>query len=276
MLDFIIVGGDMRMKYLEELFVNDGYSVKSLFLNSSANADDIAKCAVLPMPCVKPDGSLNAPFFSEKVMLENVVENLGGCRYLFGGMLPEDLKEQCYLMDIQCYDYMTYEPLTIRNAQATAEGAVKVAIENTDFTLCGSTVLVTGYGRIGKILAKYLKALGAHVTVEARKQSDLALIESYGYTPLPLENLYNATNQFDVIFNTVPYKIFTEREIINMSKNVVYIELASMPGGIDEVEAYRKKIKLIKAASLPGKTAPKTAAFVIKDAIINKLKEMEV
>jgi len=278
LLDFIILGGDMRMKHLERMLIDDGYNVKSLYLdNSSAHITNItADNIILPVPCSRADGSLNAPFSDIKVSLASLIENPGVCKCVFGGMIPQSLKDTCDKNCIHCFDYMMCEPLTIRNAQATAEGAIKVAIENTDFTLCGSNVLVAGYGRIGKLLSRYLKSLGANVTVEARKNSDLEWIKANGYNPLPLNRLYSCTGNFDIIFNTVPYEIFTELEIVNMNKNVVYIELASLPGGIDEIAAYRKKIKIIKAASLPGKTAPKTSAEAIKYAILGMLKEAEV
>jgi len=278
LFDFLIVGGDMRMKHLEKMLIEDGYKVKSIFTdNSSADiAATVADNIILPAPCSKADGSLNAPFSDVKLSVVEIIEKFAKCKRVFGGMVAPVIKEKCQNMGVHCFDYMQCESLTIRNAQATAEGALKVAIENTDYTLCGSKVLVSGYGRIGKLLSRYLKALGADVTVEARKETDLAWIIANGYKALPLNQLRYNTGHFDIIFNTVPYEIFTEREIINMNRNLVYIELASLPGGIDEIAAKRKKIKIIKAASLPGKTAPQTSAEAIKYAILGMLKEAEV
>ncbi len=278
MLDFVIVGGDMRMKYLYDILSSEGYKVKGIYLDNTPVdlSGIITQSVVLPVPCVKADSTLNAPFCDNVICVKEVISQLGSFKYLFGGMLSQEVKRLCCDIGVDYFDYMLYEPLTIRNAQATAEGALKVAIESTDFTLCGSRVLVAGYGRIGKILARYLKGLGADVTVEARKAADLALISANGYNALPLNELSSKADTFDIIFNTVPHRIFTEREIIHMNKNLVYIELASMPGGIDEVEAFGKKIRIVKAPSLPGKTAPKTAAIVIKDALLGILKEAEV
>ena len=53
---------------------------------------------------------------------------------------------------------------------ATSEAALAILIENTEKTLFGSNILIIGYGRIAKILAEYLKALKANVTVCARKE----------------------------------------------------------------------------------------------------------
>ena len=49
-------------------------------------------------------------------------------------------------------------------------------MEMTDRTLHGSKILVLGYGRIGKSLSRMLKGIGADVSVEARKEEDLAWI----------------------------------------------------------------------------------------------------
>ena len=47
-------------------------------------------------------------------------------------------------------------------------------------TINGARCLVTGFGRIGKVLAVMLRGLGADVTVSARKAQDLAWIELFG------------------------------------------------------------------------------------------------
>ena len=53
------------------------------------------------------------------------------------------------------------------------------------------------------------------------------------------------------------------------------IDLASKPGGVDFNLAKELGLKVIWALSLPGKTAPITSGEIIKDTIINILKEME-
>ena len=45
----------------------------------------------------------------------------------------------------------------------------------------GSTVLVIGYGRVAKACAKLFRAVGADVTISARKLSALAEAEGAGY-----------------------------------------------------------------------------------------------
>lgn len=136
--------------------------------------------------------------------------------------------------------------------------------------------MVLGFGRCGKVLAHMLKGLGADLSVEARSLSDLAYIKSYGYTPVALEELPSCINQYDFIFNTIPVMILDQDKLKNVKQSCLIIELASKPGGVDLKAAGKLGIQAIDAQSLPGKVAPKTAAKIIFDTILNVYKDMEV
>ena len=164
----------------------------------------------------------------------------------------------------------------IPNAVPTAEGAIEIAIAETPFTIHGSKSLVLGYGKIGKILSKDLYALGAQTYVEARKYADLAMIEGHGYEPLPLDNLKDHIHEFDIIFNTIPSLILDDEILAKVKKDALIIDLASKPGGIDFDAAKSYGLKVIWALSLPGKIAPVSSGAIIKDTIMNIIKELGV
>lgn len=164
----------------------------------------------------------------------------------------------------------------IHNAVPTAEGAIEIAITETPFTIHGSKSLVLGYGKIGKILSKDLYALGAQTYVEARKYADLAMIEGHGYEPLPLDNLKDHIHEFDIIFNTIPSLILDDEILTKVKKDALIIDLASKPGGIDFDAAKAYGLKVIWALSLPGKIAPVSSGAIIKDTIMNIIKELGV
>lgn len=164
----------------------------------------------------------------------------------------------------------------IPNAVPTAEGAIEIAIAETPFTIHGSKSLVLGYGKIGKILSKDLYALGAQTYVEARKYADLAMIEGHGYEPLPLDNLKDHIHEFDIIFNTIPSLILDDEILTKVKKDALIIDLASKPGGIDFDAAKAYGLKVIWALSLPGKIAPVSSGAIIKDTIMNIIKELGV
>lgn len=160
-------------------------------------------------------------------------------------------------------DILKNEDLAIFNAIPTAEGAIKIAIENKNTTLHNSNCLIMGYGKIGKILSKMLYGMGAKVYCEARKSEDVAFIESLGYNSILLDDLENHLNKFDYIFNTIPYCILNKNKLELIKKDCLIIELASKPGGIDYEEAEKMNINVICAPGLPGKIAPKTSAEYI-------------
>ena len=67
-------------------------------------------------------------------------------------------------------------------------------------------------------------------------------------------------SDFDIIFNTAPYKIFSETVLNEVGKDCLIIDLASKPGGIDFEYADKIGVKYIWALGLPGKVASKSAA----------------
>ena len=102
--------------------------------------------------------------------------------------------------------------------------------------------------------------MGAQTYVEARKYADLAMIEGHGYEPLPLDNLKDHIHEFDIIFNTIPSLILDDEILTKVKK--------------DAAKAYG--LKVIWALSLPGKIAPVSSGAIIKDTIMNIIKELGV
>ena len=171
-------------------------------------------------------------------------------------------------------DYYLDENFQMQNAVATAEGALQVAMENTDITINRSECVVLGYGRIAKLLSAMLKNMGARVTVCARNPKDLSMAKAFGFETMHINKLENM-GRFDVVFNTVPQNIINEKLVGTTKKEVLLIELASKPYGIDVEAAEKLNRKIIVASGLPGKVAPKTAGVILCDVILDILGGME-
>ena len=124
-------------------------------------------------------------------------------------------------------------------------------MEELPTTVFGQKVLITGMGRISKVLVKILSAMGAEVTVTARRHSDLAWAEIFGAESLHISKLDDTVEKFDVIFNTVPSVIFDESRLKLLNSHCLVIDLASKPGGVDFNTARELGIKTIWALSLP-------------------------
>ena len=169
-------------------------------------------------------------------------------------------------MGLRVVDYFADEALTIRNAVPTAEGALAAAMEHMSITLHGAPCLVVGFGRIGKLLAYDLAALGAQVSVSARRFDDFAWIDAFGYCALHTERLTGKLGGFRAVFNTVPDMVLDDTLLAELRSDCALIELASKPV-VDAEAAKARKLDYVKAAGLPGKVAPETAALAIKETL---------
>lgn len=280
---FGVIGGDRRQAALAESIAEDGYTVYAWGFDRlplrdtvrQASIEEIAeKCMVivLPLPVTADGKTLNAPYAESPLLLDDSFAALLRHREVYGGQVSRlfSTSELWNAMDVN--DYYTREEFAVRNAAATSEGAMEIAMREYDRTLSGSRCLVTGFGRIGKALAWMLRGVGASVTVSARKPEDLAWIELYGYTPVKTEEILKA-GDFDLIFNTIPAKIFTEKVLAGMHPPALLMDLASLPGGVDFEEAEKRGIRTVHALSLPGKTAPRTAGEIIKNTIYAMMEE---
>lgn len=117
------------------------------------------------------------------------------------------------------------------NAPPTAEGAVQLAMEELPITLHGARVLVIGYGRVGRLVAHRFAALGAKVSVAARKFSDLAWAEALGYGVEQTGALVGWLCAYDLVVNTVPARVLSEKELRDLKPGCLVMDLASKPGG---------------------------------------------
>ena len=258
-------GGDARMARLAGLFASDGYEVRSWGLagmpETAPSETAAASRVVLPVPLAE-DGRLRGT----NLPLGELWSRLDPARSVYAGAVPEAERARAESLGLHVVDYFADEALAVKNAVPTAEGAVAIAMERLPVTLHGTPCLVIGFGRIGKLLARDLAALGAAAAVSARRADDLAWIGALGYTPLHTEHLSGTLGVFRVIFNTVPAMVLGEELLRELRRDCVLIELASKPG-IDTDAARLLGLDYVKAGGLPGKVAPETAARAIQETL---------
>lgn len=282
-----VIGGDLRQLTVAKLLKAEGYHVflygfdKDIQLETLECETDkdlvlSADIVILPVPVTFDGNTINSPYAKEPMIIDAFLSEINPSALVFGGQIQPNFQKALEDNHIAYRDYLKREELSIKNAVPTAEGAIEIAITETPFTIHGSKSLVLGYGKIGKILSKDLYALGAQTYVEARKYADLAMIEGHGYEPLPLDNLKDHIHEFDIIFNTIPSLILDDEILTKVKKDALIIDLASKPGGIDFDAAKTYGLKVIWALSLPGKIAPVSSGAIIKDTIMNIIKELGV
>ncbi len=155
--------------------------------------------------------------------------------------------------------YYRNESYAVRNAALTAEAAVLLLMQQSDSALMAMDVLLVGYGRIGRALARRLTALGAHVIAAARRPESRALATCEGCRAVDITSIGGT---YDAVVNTVPVPLLR-----GDFGGALCLDLASAPGGwVDETPVQ-------KAPGLPGRYAPKLAAQIVRDAIYETIKE---
>jgi len=271
---FCLGGGDARQLTLAELLARDGARVRTVFLSdrtADLTAVSSARHVLLPLPLEGGPGRLFAPLFPHPVPLSDILAALRPCQTIFAGKVGAHIHAQALKRGLTLHDYLLREELAVANAVPTAEGALAAAMEALPFTIHNSRVLVVGFGRVGQCTAQRFRALGADVSVSARRPEQLALADSLGCRPVPLPRL---SGDFDLVVNTVPAVILT-REVLERLGHPVLLELASAPGGFDRDAVSQLGLRLIPAPNLPGRVAPVTAARAIQQTLYHMLEELD-
>ena len=281
---FGIVGGDKRQLFLAKSISDSccdvilgGFdklsSMGALTLADVHTAIFESDAVIFPLPSVRADRSINTPFSERNVILTDEETSELMTKPVFVSMRDKFIKAYPELKNARIFDYAAKEEFAILNALPTAEGAIECAMNRYEGTISGSKCLVVGFGRIGKILSKSLHSLEADVTVCARKESDFAYITALGCKVRDTRKL-KSIRGYDIVFNTVPSLIFDKYLLMNTYRNTLIIDLASAPGGVDFEAAHKFRLDAVRALSLPGKCAPKTAGEIIKTTVFNIIEEV--
>ena len=278
------IGGDKRQIVAENRMYADGWNTAICLNESLVSAKGKRYEAwekafaenhilVFPLPMSKKGGYLNAP---HPILVSEIVNRIQPNSLVLGGKLPEEIKDIFSKTGIRYVDYYNEEFQT-RNALPTAEAAIGIALLESPRTLLDSRSLVVGYGKIGKILAQKLQCLGTRVTVGARKPLDLALANGFGYATLSIADGIpsHKLSGFDFVFNTVPVRLFGREEMRALSRETLYMELASFPYGLDLEVAKEYAFRTVIAESLPGKYSPISAGEILAETVVQILEKEE-
>lgn len=254
-MKYFVIGEDKRSKELRKMF-----EVQNSIALKYYEADVI----VTTIPFTRDGTNITGTEFKIEELITFLSERK---KILITGSIPLNIRDILREKGVEYYDVMQSDKLAIKNAIPTAEGAILEAIENSDRTLYSSNILILGYGKIGKALAKRLEGFGANIYIEARKSSDIAYINCQNYQAVKLEELGKYLPKFDYIFNTVPHILLNKERLDILKKDALIVDLASVPGGVDFTAAKELGLNVVWALSLPSKCAPKSAARYLKEEI---------
>lgn len=259
-----VIGGDKRNEILANLLEKDGEQVYNYGLIS--NKFNLEECIeksdiiISSIPFSFDMEYIYMPLSNQKVRIDSFVE-LTKCKKIVAGKIASQVVKKLELNNNQVIDIMENEELAIMNSIPTAEGVVKILIDNTDITIHNSKIAILGFGRIGKTISKVLYGMGAKIFSFDINKKEVANINLCGYNVI--ENIYSL-NDMDIIVNTIPKEVINEEVLKSINKNTIILDVSSKPGGVDFKYAKENNYKVIHALGLPGKIAPYTSAIYIK------------
>lgn len=234
-----ITGDDERSMALKQQALNNGHEM----------TEKTPDAVVLPLP---------------KAGVKDMKRYFPQGQRIIGGKTETVLQEMMHKEKWVFENVLEDETFLLENARLTAEGAVWKAMNTRKKALCYAECMVVGYGRIAKFLTQMLRGIGSRVTVAAR--SEKARKEA-GENSIGISQMQEKIGEMDYVFNTVPFLVLTENVLLHAKKDVVMMELASAPYGIDMHAAERMGMKIHIEGGLPGRYCPMDAAKVWLDYI---------
>ena len=240
------------------------------------------KIYVLPTPVAK----LNR-FSQVRDAIKAELVNCKGPLFVFAGAVSGEWKDFLESNGIAYVDFMQLPEVVEGNAIITAEATVAEILLASKKSICQQKILVTGYGCCGKPIAFLLRAMGAEVTVAARREEVREEIRRDGFAAVGFFSVQDASPEksnlskmwekdtcigdivaeIDTVVNTVPSLVITEEIIEKMSKESLIVDIASSPGGTDFVAAEKYGITAKLALGLPGIYTTSSSAELLKNAI---------
>ena len=261
----IVIVTDKRQEKLVDLLSKDA---KSYVWEEKIEENNICeKIYVLPTPTSKID---NNKAIKEKLKEEliNMRQNPWSRVKVFGGAFGTEWKLFFEEYQIPYWDFMSLPEVVEGNGLITAEATVAEVLTQSEYSISGQKILVTGYGCCGEKIAKLFSKLGAQVMVAARRKEVRQRIREDGFLAIDFSEMECFLCEMDTVINTVPAMVITESCIKKMSQNACIVDIASAPGGTDFDAAKKYGITAKLALGLPGIYTTRSSATLLKNAIL--------
>ncbi|MFC6886547.1 MULTISPECIES: dipicolinate synthase subunit DpsA [Actinomadura] len=283
-----VVGGDEREREIARLAAATGAAVRAYgfpwpdggiegvtLAATAAEALEGADYALFPIPGIAADGTLFAPAAPEPILPDAaLLTGMGPGATIILGWPDERLRAAAEERGIALVEYEHDTELMLLRGPAIVEGALQLAIAETDVTIHDSDVAVVGHGNIGRLLARTLVLLGARVHLFARNPVQRADARSAGCSPHPLEELRERAPGLSMVFSTVPSRIVDRDVLAALPANSLVMDLAAPPGGIDLDAAKELGHRAVWARGL-GRRAPVTVGASQWSGISRRIAEVE-
>lgn len=268
-----IVGGDARETEMAALAVDAGAVVRrfgtpeidvgrpvGVVTASVGEALEGARIAIGPIPYPGPDGRIFAPSAAVPVYITTAdLRRMKAPAHLIIGKADERLRRAAAEADVRIHEYEHDTELMLLRAPAIAEGAIRIAIERSPWTIHRSPIAVIGFGRTARALTRALLGLGARVHVVARRAEARAEANMYGAGAHPFSDASTVFPDLRMLFSTVPERVMTADLLEHLASDCLVVDMSAPPGGVDRDAAERLGLNLVWARGL-GASAPRTVA----------------
>ena len=260
----IILTSDKRQEKLAALM--DGKKIGYAWEDNSKEKVACERIYVLPIPVSKLDKN---PEIKEKLKEELIklsAEDKMDVK-VFGGVIGQEWKLFLDRYKIPYWDFMKLPEVVEGNGWITAEATIAEVLKESEYSIYGQKVLITGFGCCGEKIAKLFASLGANVVVAARRAEIRKLVTQKGYAAIGFEDMEKTLVDVSTVINTVPALVMTEDRIRRMPRGSLIVDIASHPGGTDFEAANQYGVKARLALGLPGIYTTSSSALLLKNAI---------
>lgn len=264
----LILGGDARNEQLCRLMETDGCPVRHL--PALPDGDTLqrvmqqADIVVLPTPVSRGEALTGD---RSQTPWQTVFPLFSPRQRVFGGGFSTAQRVSLQARAVRFTDFLDCAQFVRFNAALTAQGALRLLLENTAQYLPQQRVLIAGYGNVGQETAKWLCGVGCRCTVAARSASQRKRAENAGCGAIAPDEAKRTIGQFDVLVNTIPARWLDAKSLSGAKPGGVYLELAGAPFGTEKDAALQCGLCYIDGKGLPGRFCPQAAAEAMKHCI---------
>jgi len=178
---------------------------------------------------------------------------------IWGGNLDHTALEHSKTIDL-----LQDEQYLCQNAAITADCALRIAGPLLPTAWNQTSVLIIGWGRIGKCLARLLRNQDCPVCVAARKETDRAALQSLCYDAMDITEAAKTPEKYRLIINTAPAEVLSE-DAVARCPDTILMDLASRKGISGS--------NVIWARGLPGIHAPESSGKLIAQTMLRIIQE---
>lgn len=264
-LKWCVIGTDPRMEKLAILLKN--LNVQVLFLQTKAWSYQVERDLMSFEPHI-----LVLPIQPLEIVTDTIgldyFENVQKC---FVGKLSPEWTRFFEASEIDIERYLENEQFIWLNAKLTAEGFIAAYYLEEHQTVAGKHFMISGFGRVAKLLATQLKRMDAHPQIVVRSPVQLAEAQAMGYEVKKLE--HGISCEQSIFINTIPAKWLTADYHSLLTTCQRFYDVASTPGCLALEGDFSHTYRLY--TSLPGQFLKEDAAKLLFKCVTESVQHLK-